>query len=325
MYHRDDPGNPIETGPRAVAKENYLYVAENEDIEIPDMVERILTKVEAPYTRICNKLCYGVDVGIRPVPSEREWYELALFVAVQQLRTPYQRDFMEWTMKFMLATKLRGELVDLDHFCRYYEELTGNELSREAAKDVREAFDRGGIDVEIPREYWHALFLKAALEAADHICEVPCQVVEAPDGVEFPTSDHPVVLVQREVGGLDYSLGGGWALPDVEATLTLSPEHVLVFRPAGANDPHIGCPEWAETVVERTLRHSDRFVFARNRDPSYPRILNEEPALSSVVGFRGSEVAMEEHPFAVAKKFVEERPEGVDSEILRFTPGDELP
>lgn len=218
MYRREEPWSPRRVCPHNVAKENRLYVME-EGLEQPDFVERFLARhVEAPFTLVRNKLIYGPEVGVLPKPLPHETFALALFIGIQYGRTPSYRQQVEWMASFKAMFDLRIRFQDLPKMQAEYREKTGKQIPLREIRWWRDQFDAGELEIRPGRGLWLATFLKGALVITECITDLPCRLFRAPEGLEIPTSDAPVVLARRANDCGVYHLGGGWLSPDTEAS-----------------------------------------------------------------------------------------------------------
>lgn len=258
MYDRKNPRKPKHLPPGVVAKQKYLYVAEI-GLEVPDFIERFLDRyIERPYGSIRNKLVYGKKVGIKPHLNANEAYSLALFIAMQQGRTPFARDRAEWLASFHAMFDMRLNFQDIGAVQQQYFKKTGKRPTKSAILGWRDELDTGKLEIRPGHELWLGTFLAGALVATEHILSLRWRLIRAPQGQEFPSSDMPVVLARRV--GSQYELGGGWQEDNIEATITLSPQCVLVIGPNVYDDEDIGSTEWCANVIRRTVLHSERFV-----------------------------------------------------------------
>ncbi len=317
-YDRKTPSAPKHLAPPIIAKQKGLYLIEYEDMpdEIPeDFIERVLaTYVEAPFPCIRNKLVYGLDVGILPVTTDRERLDLAMFMAVQQMRTPAHRRRIEWLgavhATFDLRVRLEAALGG-GTGSPGLEDASPRELRKYIA-----ALDRGDLRLVPPKEHWLWSFLKVAYHMAPMVAALPWRLVRAPEGVEFVTCDAPVVSVTRAPGQLEYSLGGGWANPTSETVFAVSPKHVLVVGRNAEDDPLIGTAKWCVAVRDRTIRNADRFVFARSADTQVGEVLASSEAPTSVVDFAGEQYPTSASVGTVVKRLMHTG----DGTVIRWGP-----
>lgn len=288
IYDREDPNRspPLQLPPRGIAFERDLYVVLGTDGKRDDTLERALAEhIEAPFVGIRNILAFGNGVGIRPVLTAAQLAELALFIAVQQLRTPAHRSDIEAMMKFQGALVARAGVLS-SRAAESYRHVTGKELTEEHRRETLRNLDEGHIVPKVNPKFWLRFLGEAIWKLADLIVELPFTVARAPVGLEFVCCDTPVVLATRMDDG-EYRLGGGWLDPRAEITVPLSPSALLVFGPV-ANDPNrIRADPWLSLVRERTIAAAKRWVYAPSPDPEVSRILSRTRAPRSALYYPG--------------------------------------
>ncbi len=304
MYRRDEPDEPVQLSPRRAAVENGLYVVpEDAPLEPRDAMERLLEYIERPYPRVRRWLIKGRDVGLAKQPPWTQWVGFCLFLAMQYVRTPYWRDYMQQMMSFYGTFQIRSKLEDID---RAYEEYARGEdgLSKDELRKFRDRLDAGELEVGPHESAWLGLIGKAAIEIADEIVDRPWRVVRAPEGVAFPTSDMPVVVAR--LGRDGYKLGGGIATPGTQITYPLTPKQIFVMG-AGVQDDNVGSEGWCATVTNRMCHHSTRFVFAPARNPQIGEVLRRTEPPELVLEFAGEERSLLDPVGPLAKDLLESR------------------
>lgn len=289
LYDRETPNQPRSgVGPRVIARENLLYRVTSIP-DLPDIAERVLSLVEGPYPQLRNRLiCSHHLGGFYSNLKRQDRWDLALFLAMQQGRTPYHRDVTQEVLSIFSTVQAVGRLYDVETVQNDFELLRGERIRADEIEQWRTQLQKGQLLLEPDTDHWVANFLSAAIEVAKTIMTLPYRVAKAARGTQFPTSDLPVVLARRRLGTVDYALSAGWLEPDAEITLTLDPSHVLIVGPL-VDDPFIGSYEWSESVVKRTVEHSNRFVFAQQVDPFISRVLGDSQPPVSVLEIDGRE------------------------------------
>lgn len=297
VYRREEPREPLELPPKAVAKEKYLYVPRIEGRELDDSLERVLaTHVEPQFALIRNRLVWGRQVGLDRSLSDDERRDLATFLAFQQLRTQAARDTIEYMQSFMGTLMMRSRLEDLRAARAEFIEEAGIEVSEHDLAELRDQLDRGDMVVAGAEGRWLATALRTIRDVAEAIFRLNWRVVDLPPGVTLPTCDDPLVIIRRASGSDSYRVGGGWLEPGVEATLALSPKCVLVLSISLAQFPDIGTEAWARSLVERTVKHAQRWVFSPVQDSAIGDYLAESDAPSPVIEFGGEQYAARGDP-----------------------------
>lgn len=307
MYRRDDPDSPVRVTPNNAAVENNLYVVgEDAPLEPRDAMERLLAYVEEPYGRIRQWLIRGPSVGLSQEPPEEYWERFSIFLAMQYLRTPYWRDFLRQTASFYAALHIRTELENLEYAHDRYGDAGENPISKEELRRVRDELDTGRIEIEPDESTWLGLFGKSALKNAGYIFNLPWRLIQAPEGVAFPTSDLPVALAR--VGSDGYQLGGGFLEPKTQVTFPLTPSHVLIMG-AGVGARYVGSDQWCEAVARRMIHHSRRFVFSPREDPQIADVLRDTEPPRHVIAYGEEERSLDGPVGPVVKEIVDNRVE----------------
>lgn len=107
-------------------------------------------------------------------------------------------------------------------------------------------------------------------------------ILRSPPGIEWLTSDNPVIRLNR-LGEDDYNFRGGWGRPGTIICMPLSPTHLMYTQvghkpllPVGTVVPL----ELAAKFQWWTIEHAHRYVFARTADRQVamwrPRTVNKE-------------------------------------------------
>jgi len=128
-YRRSRAGPPLRTTPNAVATEKDLYVCPGPGGEKEDSVERFLaTEIEAPFGPVRDRLIRSTFHGLlNPVAvlAEREMEVLTNYVLTQQMRTPVEREAMEWMSQLGARDLIRNELTPGSRSYDVWKEVMG--------------------------------------------------------------------------------------------------------------------------------------------------------------------------------------------------------
>lgn len=148
----------------AAAVEKGLYVIDDPKVAIPDFVERLLAKlIEAPFPPIRNKLVYGESVGVYARLSVEERQHLAMWIAVQQGRTPPQRDLNLWMSQFAHTIDLQERM---EHGPPLVDDPTDTPAMRERSSRMLRS---GEIKVRVPEASWIGMFFERCFVQRFHI------------------------------------------------------------------------------------------------------------------------------------------------------------
>lgn len=250
--------------------EKYLYAPEIGDDPHDDAIEKMFAQhVEGPAAEPIGRLIEpGEEI------SDEDRGRIAIFLAFQEVRVPRMRDTVQ---KFMseVGTRILSIAVEHpEHIQRTLEEAEAPVSDEELEKMV-EAVRSGGIDVQATKIPWLSS-MAIATEIADLIYRLPWTLIDAPRGVEFLTSDAPLVkvLTDRAVPSL---FAGGWLSPSAETTFALSPGTCLAIRPDGIEARIEGKKRWCRDVNKRLVAQANRFAVSRRRDSYVEKLAKKRP------------------------------------------------
>lgn len=229
-----------------VAFKRDLYTTVEGGQDFDDFERWIETEFEAPALDAVDRVIHDEEL------TSTDWKRLALFAAAQDLRTP--QDFIEsmlrWDKVFpqLLTETLERSVNKFEEHVRTGKPLptehdhpTVNHL-QDALKihirpDAHPETGQGevGVEVLLGRKLW----LQKQRHLLDGVCKIAfthCwSIVEPADGIEWFTSDHPVVRMNYYTEG-NFDIQGGWGKKNGNIFLPLSPRHLL-FTEIGKTSP----------------------------------------------------------------------------------------
>lgn len=266
---------PVQVQPKDAAVEGYLYAPEVGEDPKNDALETFLADfVDGPAVEPLEKLIAGSELTVE------ERTRLSVYIAFQEFRVPDRRD---WVLG--IVEKMAGQVMDLvtgrpDYFRAELTRITGQEHSEKEVEQLIRAHRESMFEIEATKVTWLQCLVGVSLNLAPTIARLRWLLVEVgPDeNFEFVTSDAPVtkVLTDRSVPEM---FAGGWESPSAEATLTLSPKHVLTMTPRGRAGRHSvqgaafsKAKRWLKDINARTVRQARRFAFSRRRQEFIPRV-----------------------------------------------------
>ena len=296
LYDRRAATSPRETGVPVIAVHKHLYVADSARVEVPDVIERFLaTFIEKPFPPIRARLVQQAMSGMESPLSRADKASLALWVAVQHVRTPHQRDFNLW------LEEIHGTFTAL---VRARDSHSSHD--RRARRRMKADLISGRLAIKSPRDRWIGSFLGHAFELSQALQRMQFSALPVPESITLPTSDAPVVVSGRLPGELTYRFEAGVAHADAEILMPLSPAVVLVLRHE-SNDVVLGTGAWAETVVERVARNADRFLYAPKRSKVFEDLIGLSPKPDSVIDIDGQQFTVGTAPGFVADRIMRSR------------------
>jgi hypothetical protein len=274
---------------RGVAFHRDLYTTVLNGEEVDDFEKWMETEFETPAQESINKVIQ--DKPLKPF----DWINLARFLAAQDVRTPTSyleaRERWEKTLPTLLKNTLEETVKEMENTIKRENPLKVPDASNHLFKKTLKVNitpdptspTRGGIieaKITVGRELWlesqRFLLQKTAKALLNH----KWSIVRPASGLEWFTSDHPVVRLNYYKEG-SYDLKGGWGNPGGNLLMPLSPNHLL-FTQIGSDVP-------------------DRFTFSREKTREIQRFIAE----------RAFRWIFAKQPAEIIEKY---RPRFVDSE-----------
>lgn len=208
--------------------------------------------------------------------SPEHWRCLVRFALAQGIRTP------AWFKSFVI--RQRSELPrliqeTLEESVKNLEEsiVANRPISASKTKDhlfpskiiIQESADgQGQIGVEtvVGRKLWLWAMRSILTTTIDQISTKKWNIVHAPEGISWPTSDDPLVRLNYR-GKTDYDFGGGWGVKNTDILLPLSPKHLLHTCIRGPGWPRGATVDIDTAVFLRRiiLEHADQYVFSLDK------------------------------------------------------------
>lgn len=230
---------------RGVAYASHLYTHIRDGSESDEFERWLEVEFEIPAYPAIEKVIHGQTL------SNSDLHRLAFFMVAQDVRTPQnyiecmrrwevevpqllQKTLIESVRRIEEAQKT-GEVLkaDPERSDSPFAELLKVSVGDDSASDN----DRTAIRAELSvgRRLWietqRHLLSKTAKIALDH----SWSIVEAVEGLEWFTTDDPVVCLNYYANG-SYDLRGGWGNLGTNLFMPLSPHHML-FTEVGQKTP----------------------------------------------------------------------------------------
>jgi hypothetical protein len=227
--------------------------------------------------------------------SADEWARLIRFLAAQDVRTPARllerMTYWQKNMQTLINEVMINAVHDLEEA-----KQTGVRIALEESKAGHELFpvrtmveiqpgeETGLLRVEasVGRSLWLWSLKHVLTKTLDILHKHRWTVLRAPPGVEWLTSDNPVVRLNY-TDAQRYDFGGGWNSPGTDIFMPLSPTH-LMFTHIGAQQrlPRgtTVSLDFAMQIQRFTVEHAYRYIFGRSADVQAalwrPRTVNRE-------------------------------------------------
>ena len=235
--------------------------------------------------------------------TSKDWSHLIKFLAAQDVRTPARlmENFKRWetlpdlvkdvleksVQKFETANR---EGKPLDHSSPVGTEYFPSRVTIESVPG-----EEGGIlrfESVIGRSLWLFHLRRALTKTVNALLAHKWTILCSPEGIEWLTSDDPVVKLNYNGLTNKYDFGGGWGSAGTEIFLPLSPRHLLYTR-IGDRPPRRGevvSMKFAGLCQRFTIEHAHRFVFAATPNASVselrPRTVDSKTFFTEVEQWR---------------------------------------
>lgn len=247
---------------------------------LTDEVERWLdSDFESPAGEVIKKV--AADARL----TAQDWSHLIRFLAAQDVRTPARLMEMlqRWhqTLPKLMEDTLRDSVQKLETSRR-----EGKPLDRSCHIDAEHfpirvttelvpGEEQGMLRAETVVGRGLFLFnLKYLLtKTINELLAHKWTILRSPEGIEWLTSDDPVVRLNYH-NPTKYDFGGGWGSVGTEIFLPLSPRHLL-YTKIGTRPPQRGTivsTELAGWLQRFTIEHAHQFIIAKEEDESVSKI-----------------------------------------------------
>jgi hypothetical protein len=227
--------------------------------------------------------------------SSEEWVRLIRFLAAQDARTPARllsrmKDWRE-NMQSLINEVTSDAVHQLEEAKR-----TGIPIAFEgpAADDelfpvrtmveIQPGEETGLLRVEasMGRSLWLWSLKHVLTKTLDVLHQHRWTILRSPPGIEWLTSDNPVVRLNYH-DAQRYDFGGGWNSLGTNIFMPLSPSHLLFTQIGSRQRLQRGTTvslDFAMQIQRFTVEHAHRYVFGRSADVHAalwrPRTVNRE-------------------------------------------------
>jgi hypothetical protein len=261
--------------PKSLGYHRHLYTHMAVSGESDEIERWFDTAFESPAGRALHHA-----VTDRRLTSE-DWKRLVRFLAAQDVRTPARmlERMQDWGENLQsLVTGITSDAVRkleeakrLGVRLKVVEPPAGAELFPvRTSVEIEPGKESGLLRVEatVGRSLWLWSLKHLLTKTLDVLHQHRWTILRSPPGIEWLTSDNPVVRlnyhdVQR------YDFGGGWNSPGTEIFMPLSPTRLL-FTHIGPGAPLARgttvSVDFAMQIQKFTVEHAHRYVFGRSAD-----------------------------------------------------------
>lgn len=227
--------------------------------------------------------------------SSDEWARLIRFLAAQDVRTPARmlermKDWQE-NMQSLVGEVTSNAVQQLGEAKRsgipidFEEPDAGDELFPvRTMVEIQPGEESGFIRVEasVGRSLWLWSLKHLLTKTAEVLQQHRWTILRSPPGIQWLTSDNPVVRLNFH-DSQRYDFGGGWNSPGTEIFMPLSPSHLLFTQIGSRQRLPRGTTvslDFAMQIQRFTVEHAHRYVFGCSADVNAalwrPRTVNRQ-------------------------------------------------
>ena len=281
-YRRSRLDRVLSTTPNAVATEKDLYVRPGPIGEREDSVERYFAdSIEAPFGQVRQKLFEALGHGItNPVAvlSPAEFEVLTNFLLTQQMRTPVERQAMEWIGQIGARELVRTELTPGSRGYDVWKQLFGGTIPEEKRPELERSLQAIAHSTLKARKSWITIAIRNALRMAAIVRrDFHVRLVTVPSGIELVSCDMPLVSATQGEGVIPDRFGNAWLHPGFEAMIALSPRHFVHMSQTPSDDSRLFSEGLASWLREATVGNANEAVYALHEADDIPEILRNTP------------------------------------------------
>lgn len=268
------------SSPRGVAKLSHLYTRIVAGRETDDIEKWLNREFESPAEEALHK----VTSDGRLTPDD--WKRLIRFLAAQDVRTPARlsEDLQRWdkTLPHFIESTLQEGVRELELARKSGHTLPqldphpyADHLPLRVTTEILPDQEFGTLTGEIllGRSLWLFGLRQALTQTVKVLLRHRWTILQAPEGMEWFTSDNPVIRLNYHAPD-KYDFKGGWGSPGSELLLPLSPRHLL-YTQIGKRPPERGkivLHSQAKMIRRFIAEHAHRMIFASHHDVEVPRL-----------------------------------------------------
>ena len=258
--------------PKGIAYHSHLYTRIVAGVETDDFERWLDREFEAS----AEEPLYKATSGARLTPED--WKRLIRFVAAQDVRTPARlsEHLTRWQHQLpgILDSTLHKSARKLEDACRNGKKIEYQEckeveyipLRVTTDKDTEQGLGQLKAEVLIGRGLWLFSMRHLLTKTVTVLQQNRWTILTAPDGIEWLTSDDPVVRLNYYRPDV-YDFRGGWGNPGTEILLPLSPRHLLYTKVGVRPPPRGEFPRNMSKLIRRFLaEHAHRLIFSSQSD-----------------------------------------------------------
>jgi hypothetical protein len=218
--------------------------------------------------------------------TSEDWEVILRFLWMQDARTPASflkfrerqiknlpeitQDVLESSVQKLMEAKLTGKVL------KPRVSAAAADFPSKVTEEIEPGADTGTLKVEVDvgRGLWLWSLRQPYTRTMDAIYRLKATILRPPLGMNWVTSDDPVVKVNYYSHD-KYDFGGGYGHPGTEILFPLGPQH-LIYAKVGARaafEKYQRVPETIAVVFQKLLiEHAHRIIFAVDPDPMIEKL-----------------------------------------------------
>lgn len=255
---------------RGVAAQDYLYTQVTKNGDSDEIENWLEHKFETPAKNAIDKVINNLKL------SREDWHCLINFLASQIVRTPamfikqaeiFDTQFFSNALQ-KSAIKLEqyknqynrsGKLPEIKAFQYNLLPLKVSTISQDESETKME------VKASVGRNQWLWEIKHLLKNTINVLYKHQWLIINSTEGIEWPTTDNPVVLLNY-YNNNKYDFNGGWNKRGTEIFMPLSPNHII-YTQVGNKDKTSRLnnnPEACSLLQRLIIEHSFQNVFAKD-------------------------------------------------------------
>ena len=251
-----------------------LYVRQSKGKEIDDFEDVFMRQYETPAKEPLDKACSNQRL------TKEDWHTLIEYVAAQIVRTPafffrtnakmkgYMPSMLD-SIGEKLATVTQEQIKAHTHQKTKAEELIPLSINLTGMKpdDEHQLLE---IKTVVGKSMWLFYIEYLLSNTAMVLHKHKWSIVDAAEGVRWPTSDDPVICINYYEPG-KYDFGGGWERKGTEIFFPICPTKALYTQVGYKHPPRISFDVETSVFLKKIIaEHAFMFVYASEQDKDIP-------------------------------------------------------
>lgn len=269
VYEKNKPVR--KSKPVNEAHERDLYAYKGNDGNVHD-IEQALSAIESALAPLFT----GISQGHHQF-HPNDWKSLTLFIAMMWVRGPMGRDLVSKLCEDAMASLTRKLARDKEGFETRYQRFVENSEDTVAltAEEMRQ-FMLSDEWIVKQESYGATLgqMFTVAMYVADILAAKPWEVLVAPQGHFFCTTDVPVITARPDSENRAV-IGFGFGVPGVHVFFPLNKIHCLTLRDR-ASCKGKAVKAWEVREINKFMMHgAKRFLYSPEKNPAIAKLFDK--------------------------------------------------